>query len=116
MATQRCNDERTYITTISKELEKLLCDGEGESGMDDLFDFSLLKYKTRDESKKYFKLGNDKYHLKRLNCVISAYVRYTKIGMISVETSLIGIIKKCTPLSEYHTYQTISRMETKWYI
>ena len=41
-----------YITTISKELEKLLCDGEGESGMDDLFDFSLLKYKTRDELQK----------------------------------------------------------------
>ena len=49
-----------YITTISKELEKLLCDGEGESGMDDLFDFSLLKYKTRDELQKVFQTWNDK--------------------------------------------------------
>ena len=49
-----------YINAISKELEKLLCDGEGESGMDDLFDFSLLKYKTRDELQKVFQTWNEK--------------------------------------------------------
>jgi dynein assembly factor 3, axonemal len=49
-----------YIASVAKELEKLLCDGEGESGMDDLFDFSLLKYKTRDELQKVFQTWSDK--------------------------------------------------------
>ena len=41
--------ERTakYIEKKSKQLIKLVCDGEGVLG--DMFDFSLLKYRERDE-------------------------------------------------------------------
>lgn len=44
-----------YVDGLAKELIHLVCDGDAECGLDDLFDFSLLKYKTKDALEAIFK-------------------------------------------------------------
>ena len=44
-----------YLDVLAKEMIHLVCDGDGECGLDELFDFSLLKYKTKDALESTFK-------------------------------------------------------------
>ena len=53
MTIQRRTEQ--YVDRLAKELIHLVCDGEAECGLDDLFDFSLLKYKTKDALEAIFK-------------------------------------------------------------
>jgi len=105
-----------YINTISKELEKLLCDGEGESGMDDLFDFSLLKYKTRDELQKVFQTWNDKIPFdtvglrdKRLRSLYKERYDFRK------KRYRLGLPGDRQALIEHHSRKAVPRMETERY-
>ena len=54
-----------YVAQQGKALESLLCDGEGNETLRSLFNFSLLKFREKDELQKIFQSWCDFFFLNK---------------------------------------------------